>query len=130
GGKCLRGGAPIESPRGLRDLAGRGLSLPPSPVSHVRDYVRRASLSGVPVLHDDAPGRPLMAGNWPEIIPLPPSGVTGELGSWLRDLANVVNTKLARASYFSGTTPTSAVTALPGYFAINMSPSQSTDSRI
>jgi len=71
-----------------------------------------------------------MAGNWPEIIPLPPSGVTGELGSWLRDLANVVNTKLARASYFSGTTPTSAVTALPGYFAINMSPSQSTDSRI
>ncbi len=71
-----------------------------------------------------------MPGNWPELIPQPPSSVTGPLGEWLRDLSNTLNAHVARASYFSGVTPNSAVTALPGYLAINMSPSQSTDSRV
>ena len=71
-----------------------------------------------------------MPGNWPELVPLPPSNVTGPLAEWLRDLANILNAKVARASYFSGESPNSTMTALPGYLAINMSPSQSTDSRV
>ena len=71
-----------------------------------------------------------MPGNWPELVPLPPSSITGALGEWLRDLSNILNSKVARASYFSGTSPNSITTALPGYLAINMSPSQSTDSRV
>ena len=71
-----------------------------------------------------------MPGNWPELVPQPPSSVTGPLGEWLRNLASTLNAKVARSSYFSGPTPNSIMTALPGYLAINMSPSQSTDSRV
>ena len=71
-----------------------------------------------------------MAGNWPDLIPLPPSSVTGELGDWLRSVVRTLNSHVARVSYFSAETPPSTMTALPGYLAINMSPSQSTDSRV
>lgn len=71
-----------------------------------------------------------MAGNFPALVPEPPSIVTGPLGEWLRELTAILNAKVARASYFSGASPNSAVTAIPGYLAINMSPSQSTDSRL
>ena len=71
-----------------------------------------------------------MAGNWPDLLPLPPSNVTGPLGDWLREAVNILNSHVARASYFSAAVPPSTLTALPGYLAINMSPSQSTDSRV
>lgn len=71
-----------------------------------------------------------MPGNWPALVPDPPSTVTGPLGDWLREVVQVLNAKVARASYFSGVSPNSAATALPGYLAINMSPSQSTDTRV
>ena len=71
-----------------------------------------------------------MPGNWPSLLPAPPSTVTGPLAEWLRSLREVLDTKVARASYFSGDSPNSTATALPGYLAINMSPSQSTDSRV
>jgi hypothetical protein len=68
---------------------------------------------------------------WPDLIPYPPSDITGPLGDWLRNVVSTLNTKVARASYFSGLSPNgSGLTALPGYLAINMSPSQSTDSRV
>lgn len=70
-----------------------------------------------------------MAGNWPVLVPDPPSTITGPLGEWLRDVASILNSKVARVSYFSGSSPNSAITALPGYLAINMSPTESTDSR-
>ena len=74
------------------------------------------------------PGQP---GQWPDLVPYPPSDITGPLGDWLRDLVSVLNSKVVRASFFSGTSPNnSGLTALPGYFAINISPSQSTDSRV
>lgn len=71
-----------------------------------------------------------MPGNWPALVPDPPSTVTGPLGDWMREVVQILNAKVARASYFSGTSPNSSATALPGYLAINMSPSQSTDSRV
>jgi hypothetical protein len=71
-----------------------------------------------------------MAGSWPDLVPLPPSSVTGPLGEWLVNLSNILNSKVARASYFSAPTPPSTLTSVPGYLAINMSPSQSTDSRV
>lgn len=71
-----------------------------------------------------------MPGNWPTLVPDPPSSVTGSLGDWLREVTAILNSKVARVSYFSGPTPPSSATALPGYLAINMSPSQSTDSRV
>lgn len=72
----------------------------------------------------------MAGGSWPDLVPLPPSNLTGTLGDYLREVANILNSKVARASFFSGVSPNSAVTAIPGYLAINMSPSQSTDTRV
>ena len=52
-------------------------------------------------------------------LPAPPSGVTGELGVWLRNLWTVVN-GMPQVSYFSASTPNSVVTGMAGDLAINL----------
>ena len=65
-------------------------------------------------------------------LPVPPSGVTGDLGGWLRQLWVVVDS-MPVVSYFTGTTPNSAVTGMPGDVAISLGgnvASNSTQSRM
>lgn len=61
-------------------------------------------------------------------LPLPPSSVTGPIGDYLhilwQTLANVPN-----ISYFSGTSPNSALTGVAGDLAVNVG-SASTSSRL
>lgn len=61
-------------------------------------------------------------------IPLPPSGVTGPLGDYLHLLWRTL-TAMPNISAFSGPSPNSAVTGLPGDLAVNMG-SASTASRL
>ena len=58
----------------------------------------------------------------------PPSSVTGPLRGYLDQMARVLN-DLPSFSYFSGTSPNSTVTGLPGHVAINIG-SASTASRV
>ncbi len=58
----------------------------------------------------------------------PPSSVTGELGVWLWDLAEVVN-NTPSLSYFSGTTPNSTLTGWTGDIGVNVG-SASTNTRL
>lgn len=64
----------------------------------------------------------------PHHLPMPPSDVTGSLGRYLTQVARAVN-RMPVVSYFSGLTPNSAVTGLPGDLAINLG-SASTSSRV
>ena len=66
--------------------------------------------------------------NLRERIRQPPSGITGELRAWLQDVAEVLN-DTPQLSYFSGTTPNSALTGIAGDLAINVG-SASTDTRL
>ena len=61
-------------------------------------------------------------------LPMPPSEVTGQLGQWLFQLWGTINS-MPRMSWFSGTTPNSAVTGRPGDLLVNVG-SASTDSRL
>ena len=54
-----------------------------------------------------------------ERLPSPPSGLTGPLGAYLRNIAAVLN-DLPQLSFFTGLTPESAVTAYPGGIAIGV----------
>ena len=58
----------------------------------------------------------------------PPSGVTGELRSYLVQMTDALN-QIPVASYFSGLSPNSVVTGFPGDLAINVG-SASTQSRL
>ena len=63
-----------------------------------------------------------------EKLPLPPSGITGELGNWLNQVWRAVN-QMPTMSYFSGTNPnTSGITGAPGDWLVNIG-SASTDTR-
>ncbi len=61
-------------------------------------------------------------------IPTPPSDLTGPLGEYLLVLWRTLN-GMPNISAFSGTSPNSAVTGLPGDLAVNIG-SASTDSRL
>lgn len=62
-------------------------------------------------------------------IPQPPSGVTGPVGEWMRQVARQLNSE-GYISVFSGTNPnTSGVTGLPGNLLINIG-SASSNSRL
>lgn len=63
-----------------------------------------------------------------EKLPLPPSDVTGALGEWALKVWRVVN-QMPTMSAFSGDSPNSSVTGVPGDFAYNVG-SASTDSRL
>ena len=65
-----------------------------------------------------------MADNRP-LVPLPPSGITGTLGEYLRTIARVIN-DFPKISTFSGTSPESAISGYPGDVAINYSSSAAT----
>lgn len=65
---------------------------------------------------------------YPARFPTPPSDITGALGTYLRDMARILN-ESAAVSIFSALTPNSVVTGLPGYVAVNVG-SASTDSRV
>lgn len=54
-----------------------------------------------------------------ERIKSPPSGITGELGAYLRELARTINDQ-PQVSYFSGLTPESTVTGYPGDVAVSV----------
>lgn len=59
---------------------------------------------------------------------MPPSAVTGELGTFLREVWGVVN-GMPRHSWFSGLSPNSTVTGVAGDLATNLG-SASTTSRL
>lgn len=61
-------------------------------------------------------------------LPLPPSDLTGPLGEYLLVLWRTMN-GLPNISAFSGTSPNSTVTGVPGDLAINIG-SASTESRL
>lgn len=61
-------------------------------------------------------------------LPLPPSSITGALGEYLQRLWRVLD-DMPNLSYFSGTTPNSVLTGVPGDLAINVG-SASTDTRV
>lgn len=52
-------------------------------------------------------------------IPSPPSGITGELGVWLRDVARAIN-DIPQLSGFSGSTPNGVVSGYPGDLLVNL----------
>lgn len=54
-----------------------------------------------------------------ERVSSPPSGITGPLGAYLRELSGVIN-DLPPLSYFSGLSPESVITAYPGTVAIGV----------
>ena len=58
----------------------------------------------------------------------PPSNVTGELGSYLRELARALN-DIPQLSAYSGITPNGVVNGFPGDLTINLT-STSTDKRL
>lgn len=64
----------------------------------------------------------------PEKLRLPPSSITGEMGQWCMELWRVIN-RTPTMSYFSATTPNSAVTGFSGDLAMNVA-SGSTDTRL
>lgn len=61
-------------------------------------------------------------------VPLPPSGVTGDLYNWCTAVAKYLNDQ-PKLSLFSGTTPNSNLTGLAGDIAFNIG-SASTDTRL
>lgn len=61
-------------------------------------------------------------------LPTPPSDVTGPLGDYLRVLWRTLN-GMPNISAFSGTSPNSTVTGLPGDLAVNIAVA-SNDSRL
>ncbi len=61
-------------------------------------------------------------------IPFPPSDVTGALGDYLLVLWRAINDS-PTLSYFSGSTPNSVITGLPGDLAVNVG-SASTSTRL
>ena len=60
-------------------------------------------------------------------IPDPPSSMTGPLAAWMQGLATYLNGQPV-VSLFSGVTPNSVLTGMPGDLALNVG-SASTDSR-
>lgn len=58
----------------------------------------------------------------------PPGGIPASLQKYLSDMARQINA-MPRASYFSGTSPNSLVSGLPGDITVNVG-SASTQSRI
>ncbi len=61
-------------------------------------------------------------------IGFPPSSVTGELGAYLLDVWRVLN-DIPSMSMFSGASPNSVITGLPGDLAVNVG-SASTSTRL
>ena len=61
-------------------------------------------------------------------LPLPPSSVTGPVAEYLHEIWRVVN-KMPNISAFSGSSPNSALSGVPGDLAVNTG-SASTTSRL
>ena len=61
-------------------------------------------------------------------VPAPPSSLTGDLGTWARQVYMAINS-MPFVSYFSGTNPNSNTSGFAGDLAVNVG-SASTDSRI
>lgn len=61
-------------------------------------------------------------------LPLPPSGLTGPLAEYLHEIWRVV-TKMPNISAFSGASPNSVVSGVPGDLAISVA-AASNDSRL
>jgi hypothetical protein len=61
-------------------------------------------------------------------LPFPPSDLTGPLGQWANDVWRALS-NMPSMSYFSGATPNSVVTGLPGDLTVNVG-SASTSSRL
>lgn len=61
-------------------------------------------------------------------LPLPPSSITGPVAEYLHEVWRVVN-KMPNISAFSGATPNSAVSGVPGDLAVSVAVA-SNDSRL
>ena len=61
-------------------------------------------------------------------IASPPSGITGPLGTYLREIARAIN-DIPQLSAYSGVTPNGVVSGFPGDLTVNLT-SSSTDKRL
>lgn len=66
----------------------------------------------------------------PRRLPAPPSGITGPLGNWLREVHTLLESQpnISLVSFGATDTPNSRVTGMSGDMCINIG-SASTDSR-